>query len=157
MRLMILAALLFTMTVTGAKAQQYDLPNSGCAVQGTSYLYCSSMGIVTINDVRYNVFLSALNITNLYQNPESAPVVLGYGSFNLQNLTTGVYSTMAFLTATYTDRHLTFTFGPTVAPWNGQFSGTVDLDLVESVQNPPCGRYGCRTYWIAENVVLQVN
>jgi hypothetical protein len=131
----------------------YNLPNSLCAVQGTSYLYCSQMGTITVNDVKYNVFLSALNITNLYQNPSSAPVNLNGGSFNLQNIQTGERFTMAFTSGTYEDRHLTFNFGPTVAPWNGQFTGTVDLDLVRTTPPPPC-RYGCRPYWIDENVVL---
>jgi hypothetical protein len=124
----------------------YNLPNSSCSVQGTSYLYCSSMGVVNISGTIYSTFLSGVDVVNLYQNPASAIVNPG-GSFNLQN----VYNaedrlTMHIASGTYENRRLTVNFA-------GAFNGTVDLDPLQVVPKPPCYRT-CQARWIGENVVL---
>lgn len=129
------------------KAQTtYNLPNSSCSVQASNFLYCSNMGTVNINGTGYVFYLSAVDILNLYQNPEDSTVNTSFGSANFQNANTLVDYPGGFTSGTYVNRHLTLTFG-------GTFPGQVDLDLVRSVQQPPCYR-GCRVFWTAENVVV---
>jgi hypothetical protein len=151
MKKALLALALFVVGGNAVSAQTtYNLSDSSCKVQGTNYLYCSGMGGIRVDGTVYSVFLSAVDITNLYQNPSSAPVSTAFGSINFQNVNTTVTTTIyPFTSGTYTDRHLTLLF-------SGAFSGSIDLDLVVSVQTPPCYR-GCRTFWTAENVVLTLN
>jgi len=146
------AALLAILTLStlslGAQSgtTTYNLPNSSCSVQGTSYLYCSSMGVVNINGTVYSAFLSGVDVINLYQNAPSATVNSG-GSFNLQNVQNAEDRlTMHITSGTYENRRLTVNF-------SGAFNGAVDLDLLRLVQPPPCYRT-CVARWIAENVVL---
>ena len=122
----------------------YNLPDSNCAIQAESNLFCNDMGAIVVNGVTYEVN-SLTIIPNLYQYPATGTITSG--DISIENLSTDIYTTgYDNSTSTYENYVLTQNF-------SGALNGTLKFTLLRE-HSPRCTRYCYLWFYFAHNVTL---
>ena len=115
-------------------------------------IFCSDMGGVTVNGVRYFVSIG------IHIAPDDS-VSLSASGITFQNLATGVESGEVFSTAKFVNEggdndgdQFTIT-----GTFSGAFTGSIALSLNEYYPKPPCGRWCHNPVWLRESSTLTLD
>lgn len=151
MKKALLSLLLSLVAVCAGAQTTYNLPSTTVSyiVYTYPYTYANLFASdipVTINGMPYYLNLDAHTDAN-------GNCVAPYCNITFQNLETGEEMSVAYvgsfspLPAYGKPTTLTGTF-------SGAFSGSFVLNIVPKLPKPPCGRYGCRLYYVQQGSTL---